>query len=351
MNVKQIFQKIIQILLPLALGIILLWYLYRNQDLSEIMRVVKKGVRYDIILFSLIFGLAANTVRGLRWSLLIDSLGKRVKRKNAIYAIWGNYAINMALPRAGEIWRCGIMARYEKTPFTKLLGTLFVDRIMDAMVVAFLTLCLGVFNISFFKNFFSDNPPLVLATIYKLISSEWTYVALAVLALLIWLVFAKLKHFKVVKIVSGMIQNVWEGVKSIWKIEFKFLFFIQTLLIWGGYFLYFYITFFAFDFTRDLGLRIALIAFTMSSIGVAAPVQGGIGVWHFMVISTLVAFEVNSVDAGAFALVVYTIQNVWVVLTGLFGIVALPIINKHKAEKVEKNGSNSENQHTTHDTN
>ena len=54
----------------------------------------------------------------------------------------------------------------------------------------------------------------------------------------------------------------------------KFL--IQTVLIWLGYFLYFYITFYAFDFTMDLGLSVGLIAFTMSSIGVAVPVQGAI---------------------------------------------------------------------------
>jgi uncharacterized protein (TIRG00374 family) len=351
MDFKKISRKIIQIVLPLALGIILLWYLYRNQDLSEMMLVVKKGVRYDIILFSLIFGLGANMVRGYRWSMLIDSLGKRVKRKNAIYAVWGNYAINMALPRAGEIWRCGIMSKYEKIPFTKLLGTLFVDRIMDTLVVALLTLCLCVFNINFFKNFFSDNPPLALATLYTLASSPWTYVVFAVFVILIWLVFAKLNHLKVVKIMFEMIRNIWEGVKSLWKIEFKFQFFLQTLLLWGGYFLYFYVTFFAFDFTKDLGPRIALIAFVMSSIGVAVPVQGGMGVWHFMVISTLVAFGVNSTDAGAFALVVYTIQTVWVVLTGLFGIAALPIVNKQPNEDAPKTNHNSENQHVTYNTN
>ncbi len=112
--------------------------------------------------------------------------------------------------------------------------------------------------------------------------------------------------------------------------EHKTRFIIQTLSIWVGYFLYFYITFFAFDFTKDLGIRIALIAFAMSSLGVAVPVQGGIGVWHFMVISTLVAFGVNRTDAAAFALVVFTIQSVWVVLTGLFGIFALPIVNKEQ---------------------
>jgi len=337
MDLKQFFRRAVRILLPLALGCLLLWYLYKDHDFREMMVIVKKGVRFEIILFSLIFGLVANAVRGLRWSMLIDSLGKRVSRKNAIYAIWGNYAINMAIPRGGEIWRCGIMAKYEKIPFTKLLGTLFVDRIMDLLVVTVLTLCMCVFNINFFKNFFSDNPPLVLATIYTLISSVWTYIALAVLALLVWFVFAKLNHFTVVKMIIEMIRNIWEGIKSLWKIEYKVRFFIQTLLIWGGYFLYFYITFFAFDFTKDLGVRIALIAFTMSSIGVAAPVQGGVGVWHLMVTLTLVAFGVNSSDAAAFAFVVFAIQNVWVVLTGLFGIAALPIINKgQKSPKENK---------------
>ena len=332
MDFKQIFRKIIQILLPLALGLFLLWYLYREQDLSKMMNIMKKGVRYDILLFSLIFGLLGNMFRGLRWALLIDSLGKRVKRKNTIYAVLGNYAINMALPRVGEIWRCGVVSKYEKQSFTKLLGTLFVDRIMDTVVVALLTLCLFVFNIKFFSNFFSEEPPAIITTISSITSSVWTYICIVSLALLIWLVFAKFRHLKIVRKIEDMIRNIWEGIKSLWKIERKRTFFIQTLSIWVCYFLYFYITFFAFDFTKDLGIRIALIAFAMSSIGVAAPVQGGIGVWHIMVMSTLVAFGVDSNDAGAFAFLVFAIQTLWVVLVGLFGIAALPIVNKVKYE-------------------
>jgi hypothetical protein len=112
--------------------------------------------------------------------------------------------------------------------------------------------------------------------------------------------------------------------------EHKVRFFIQTILIWGGYFCYFYTTFYAFDFTRELGVRIGLIAFAMSSIGVAVPIQGAIGVWHFMVISTLICFGVAESDAAAFAFVVYAIQTMWIVILGLLSIVALPIINKEK---------------------
>lgn len=330
MDLKKIINQTIKIILPFALGVLLFWYLYREQDFGKMMQVVKQGARYDIILLSLFFGLAANIVRGFRWGLLIDSLGKRVRRKNVVFAVLGNYAVNMVLPRIGEIWRCGVTSKYEKVPFTKLLGTLFVDRVMDTLVVGLLTLGLCVFNIGFFSHFFAENPPAIVATLYTVIASPWTYVAIVLLLVTGWFFFVKMKHLAIVRKTKDMIENVWDGIKSLWKMENKVQFIVQTLAIWGGYFLYFYITFFAFDFTRDLGVRIGLIAFAMSSLGVAVPVQGGIGVWHFMVISTLVAFGVDQTDAAAFALVVFTVQSVWVVLTGLFGIFALPLTNKEK---------------------
>ena len=328
MNYKRISQTLLKVILPLSLGIILLWYLYRNQDISEMMKVIKKGVRYDIILFSLIFGLLGNIIRGFRWGMLIDSLGKRVRRTNVVYAVLGNYAINLALLRVGEIWRCGVTAKYEKVPFTKLLGTLFIDRIMDGIVVVLLTLCLSVFNIRFFRNFFAENPPVIIETIYRFFSSAWTYAGLVLLVLLIWFVFVKMKHLLIVQKVKDIIKNVFEGIKSLWKIKYKVRFIVETLLIWTCYFLYFYITFFAFDFMQDLGVLIALIAFAMTGIGVAVPVQGGIGIWHFMVMTTLVAFGVDKNDAGTFAMVVFAIQTVWTALAGLFAIIALPVVNK-----------------------
>ncbi|MDR0757881.1 MAG: flippase-like domain-containing protein [Tannerella sp.] len=330
MNLKTFLRRAIRIVLPLGLGCILLWYLYQGQDLAEMMRIVKTGVRYDIILYSLLFGLGANTVRGFRWGLLIDSLGKKVRRINTVLAVFGNYAINMALPRVGEIWRCGIISKYEKVPFSKLLGTLFIDRVMDTLVVGILTLCVAIFNISFFNRYFTDHPEF-LTGIKGFFTSVWIYVALAVGAVCLWLTFTKLNHLAFVQRFRMLLLNVWEGVRSLWKMEHKMRFFLHTVMIWGGYFLYFYITFYAFDFTRDLGPRIGLITFTMSSVAVAVPIQGGIGVWHFAVISTLICFGVSESDAAAFALVVYTVQSVLCsVSAGLAGILALPVINRKK---------------------
>lgn len=331
MNYKKLLSTTIKVFLPLLLGLLLLWFLYRKMDFGEIWHVIKRGVRYDILAASLIFGLFANIVRGFRWGLLISSIGERFRIINIIYAVLGNYAINYVLPRVGEVWRCGIVTKYEKIPFTKLIGTLLIDRMADTFTVALLTCFIFVFNISFFNNFFARNPEL-LAGFQENFSLLWLIIGLVIFVAAIWFTFYRFGHLTLIQKAKGMLRNIWEGMKSVWLLKHKFRFVIQTLLIWGGYFLFFYITFYAFDFTQDLGVRIGLITFVMSSIAVAVPIQGGIGPWHFMVISTLMVFGVNENDAAAFALVVHTIQTIWTALCGLFAIIALPVVNKEKAE-------------------
>ena len=332
MDFKTILRTFLKIILPLAFGCLLLWYLYSKMDLNEIWEVIRKGVRYDIILFSLLFGLGANIMRGLRWGLLIRSLGDKVKTNNVVYAVLGNYAVNLVLPRVGEVWRCGMITKYDKIPFTRLLGTLLIDRVSDTVMVGLITCSIILLNFGFFQDFFAKNPSL-LEGFQSMFNSIWIYIIGVSFIVGIWFVFTYMSNFTLVKKAKSMLQNIWEGMKSVWLMKQKGLFLIQTLLIWIGYFFYFYITFFAFDFTQDLGIVVGLIAFTMGSIAVAVPVQGGIGPWHFMVIATLVCFGVKETDAAAFALVVHTVQTIWLGLTGLVGVIALPIINRKKTGK------------------
>jgi hypothetical protein len=252
-----------------------------------------------------------------------------VKTHNVIYAVLGNYAVNLVLPRVGEVWRCGMITKYDKIPFTRLLGTLLIDCVSDTVMVGLITCSIILFNFGFFQDFFAKNPSL-LEGFQSMFNSIWIYIIGVSFIIGIWFVFTYMSNFTLVKKAKSMLQNIWEGMKSVWLMKQKGLFLIQTLLIWIGYFFYFYITFFAFDFTQDLGIVVGLIAFTMGSIAVAVPVQGGIGPWHFMVIATLVCFGVKETDAAAFALVVHTVQTIWLGLTGLVGVIALPIINRKK---------------------
>ncbi|MDL2255732.1 flippase-like domain-containing protein [Parabacteroides sp. OttesenSCG-928-K15] len=327
MDLKSTLRTSLKIVIPLVFGGLLLWLIYRNMDIKAIWEVIRRGVRYDIIAFSLLFGLLANIFRGLRWSLLIDSLNMPHNKVRAVSAVLGTYAVNLVLPRMGEVWRCGIVTKYDKIPFTKLFGTLLIDRISDVVVVGLVTVVLFFSNLSFFTNFSQRNPEL-LDGFHSIFTSLWIYVCALIIIAAVWFVFRYMSSFALVRKVKNMLKNVWLGVKSIWLLEDKMKFLLQTVIIWVCYFFYFYITFYAFDFTRELGFHKGLIAFTMSSIAVAIPVQGGIGPWHFMVISTLVLFNVVETDAAAFAAVVHTLQTAWTGLCGLGAILALPLINR-----------------------
>ena len=89
------------------------------------------------------------------------------------------------------------------------------------------------------------------------------------------------------KKVKGFLTTVKYDMKVISGIKEKKQVIIYTILLWFCFYLYFYICFFAFDFTKDLGPLAGLIVFAMTNIGVSVPVPGGIGSWHFVVISSL----------------------------------------------------------------
>jgi uncharacterized protein (TIRG00374 family) len=328
---KQSLVKFLKTFIPLAFGIFVLWWiLFKILDLDSIMKIVKQDVNFWIIALSLPFGLFANIIRAYRWDLLIRPLGFRVKKSNLIYAVLGTYGVNLAVPRLGEVWRCTMINRYEKIPFTKLIGTMLTDRISDTISVAIIVIVAFVLNVPYFNSFFIQHPE-TFDVIYAIFSSVWTYAILLFLIFICWFSFSKFKEYKFIKKTLQTLTGIWDGIRSIGQVKEKGLFLFHTFLIWLGYFLYFYICFYAFPFTEDLGWNRGLIAFGMSSISVAVPVQGGIGAWHAMVIAVLMGFGLSSTDAGAFAVCVHTIQAlIFTALFGLFGVLALPIANKGK---------------------
>ena len=154
MKFKAFLRTFLKTILPLAFGCLLLWYMYSKMDLQEIWQVIRKGVDYKIILFSLLFGLGANIVRGLRWELLINSMGDKVKTSHAVFAVLGNYSVNLLLPRVGAVWRRGMLPNYAKISFTKLLGTLLVDRVSALILVGLTVFSTLFFLFAFFRNIF-----------------------------------------------------------------------------------------------------------------------------------------------------------------------------------------------------
>ena len=73
-----------------------------------------------------------------RQQLLNRTLDPEVSCINSILTTHGNYGVSLALPRVGEVWRVATMSHYSGIGFGRLLGTLFVDRIFDVIVLVVL---------------------------------------------------------------------------------------------------------------------------------------------------------------------------------------------------------------------
>lgn len=320
---KSLINNLLRIILPLALGIAILYFLFRDIDFAEVWAILRDA-NWAILLFSLIFGLLGNTIRGYRWELFIKPLGYSPKVSNLNYAIYGGYAVNFAFPRAGEVWRCGILAKEEKIPFVKLFGTMILDRVFDTITVICITLIAFLFNMDFFMEQLKHNEG-TFSTIMNILQSPLLYVCIGAAIIITFIVFRFFRENFIVRKITGFMSGMAKDLKAIWKMKTKGRLLFYTIAIWTSYFFYFYITFYAFEFTENLGFTAGLVAFALSSISMGVPSNGGLGPWQVAVIAALTIYSVGALEAKAFAVGVFALQSVWVILCGLFGMAMLAI--------------------------
>ncbi|MCD8211207.1 MAG: flippase-like domain-containing protein, partial [Prevotella sp.] len=104
-----------------------------------------------------------------------------------------------------------------------------------------------------------------------------------------------------------------------------------TLGIWACYFIHYYLTFFCFDFTKDLTLGCAFVTFVVGSIAVIVPTPNGAGPWHFAVKTMLILYGVADVNALYFVLIVHAVQTLLVIVLGIYSLIALAFTKKRES--------------------
>ena len=132
-----------------------------------------------------------------------------------------------------------------------------------------------------------------------------------------------LRRLSIYNKVKATLGGIKEGIISLKDVNNISLFCFYTLGIWVSYFLHYYLTFFCFDFTSNLGLGCALVTFVVGSIAVIVPTPNGAGPWHFAVKTMLILYGVSDTNALYFVLIVHTIQTMLVIALGIYAWCAL----------------------------
>ena len=310
-------QTIAKIVMPLVLGGAILYWMYRGEDWAQIEQVMMHEMNWTWMLLSFPFGILAQMCRGWRWRQTLEPLGEKPRTSVAIYSIFLSYAVSLVIPRVGEFTRCGVLKRWDGISFPKALGTVVTERAIDTLLVGALTGLTLLFQLSVFGTFFERTGTSMDTILQKFSPAGYLVTAICALAalLLLHLLLRRLSFYNKVKMT---LHGIWEGVMSLKNVKNVPLFLFFSVAIWVCYFLHYYLTFFCFDFTSDLGLGCALVTFVVGSIAVIVPTPNGAGPWHFAVKTMLILYGVVDERALWFVLIVHTVQTMLVVLLGVW---------------------------------
>lgn len=336
-KIKKSLGTVCKVVIPLVVGVGLFYWLYNNVDVEQMKNILRYDVDYTWIGVMLVISTFSHVFRAMRWRLQLRALGIDAPLGVLVVSIFGTYAVNLVFPRLGEVWRCGYISRRQKAPFTKVVGSMVADRLSDTVTVLTLTLVTMCLAWSAFDKFF-DAFPQVKDGIFNTVTSPVTWIGVAVVAGLVVALFKLGKRFSFIQKIDNAIAGLWQGFYSITKMKGKRWFLIYTLLIWGCYFTQLYVCFFAFPFTKDLGIVCALVCFVLSSISMGIPTNGGLGAWHIAIIFGLSlygvgTFSINRPDANAtaFAMLVWGTQTLLLIALGIYSYVYI-LMNKTKEE-------------------
>lgn len=192
-----------------------------------------------------------------------------------------------------------------------------------------ITACTLLLEMRVFGIFFEKTGVNISDFLGRFTTTGYVVTAICGIAALISLYFVR-KKLSFYNKVKATTQGVMEGLMSLKQVKNIPLFLFYSIAIWASYFLHYYLTFFCFDFTADLGVMCALVTFIVGSIAVIVPTPNGAGPWHFAVKTMLILYGVADINALYFVLIVHTVQTLLVVALGIYSWVALSLTNSKK---------------------
>ena len=313
----------------LFLGIGLMYLAFKNQS-PEALIAQLKNVNYFWVGISMFFGFIAIVSRGLRWVILLQNLSFSVNKLNSVYAVAIGYFTNIAIPRAGEITRCTSLNQTEGVPVDKLFGTIILERAIDLIILISLVLLVLILKFELFLEFIAFMFEGQTINVWSIISVG--LITIATLIFLFVLIKMILKKSAIYIKIKTFVIGMKDGFKSINGLKNKSGFWAHTFIIWLMYLLMTYVCFFSIEATRMLNIADGLYTMVIGGFGMGAPVQGGIGAYHYIVKVGLMILDVSEDSALLFASVVHTAQTLMTLSVGGISILMV-FLSKRKAEQ------------------
>ncbi len=298
-----------------------------QKDKDQVWNIFSR-FNYLFILLSLVFCWISHYSRAVRWSFMLESLGYKTNKWNNYHAVITGYFMNMLLPRAGEISRAGVIARYEKVPFEKAFGTILAERVIDTLI--FFTLALITISIQ------GEKYPLMMAKYNELTakhqsegSSLGTYIliGIGVVALICAVLYFRNEKFRTK--INGLIRGLIDGLLTIIRLKKRWQFLGHTLLIWTMYLALYWVVFLGIPETSNISPNGMLLGFLAGGLSIII-VPGGIGIYPVFVAAALSFYFNDYALLYGLGWLAWIAQTTLIVVAGVISLYLVPKLNAAK---------------------
>ena len=122
-------------ILGIAVTAFLLWYIQRDVPFADVWANIR-GTHWGLLLASVAVATAGFLIRALRWHVLLRPVLPTSSLRNRFAAVNIGFMANNLLPaRIGEFARAYALSRVEPVRMSAALGSLVVERLLDALVL------------------------------------------------------------------------------------------------------------------------------------------------------------------------------------------------------------------------
>ncbi len=327
------FWSITQYIFFLGLGFFLVWWQF--DKMTDLQRVqfseTLLNANYWVIMPVIIMSVLSHISRAVRWKILIEPLGYKPSIKNTFYSVMSGYLVNTFLPRVGEILKCSLLARYEKIPMNKLLGTIIIERIFDLICYFILIIITFLIQLNYISDFVKQK--------FEQLANNnrgfeaWLTLLIVILILtaiiiILWLIFKKFAHHDSLIKIKNFYNGLREGFNTIRKLKKRQWFLAHTLFIWSMYLMQIYIGFYALSATAHLGITEAFSVLSLATLAMIVS-PGGIGAFPLAVQEVLLIYNVDNISFGW---LMWGISTTIIIVLGLISFGLLVYKNKRLYE-------------------
>ena len=305
--------KALKIIVPLGIGVYLTWYFFAgltDNELEQTKNAVFEA-NYFWVILSLVVSFLSHLSRAVRWRFLLEPMGYKVSLSNAYHSVMSGYVINFTVPRSGEFARAGLLTTYESVPFEKGFATIVVERVIDVLMLGAIVFVAGILQTDSeaFKEITATEGGGTNSGYYLLLIIGGI-IMLSIVGIL-YRLNAKFRTFFIEKL-----KGFWEGLKTVWTAEKKWLYVAHTFFIWFCYVIGIWIFAQAFEETKDMSIACVFGAFVVGAAAIAL-LPGGIGAYPTWITAVLLMY---GMDFPAYGIFIWVVQTALIVVLGLISL-------------------------------